>query len=155
MIFTATEHCEGRKHLPKAQKKEIENAIASISPPASQSPSTKKMRSEFLNSLKVSGWTNELTVAQESGMTITTSRDRVGLCLQTGNMARMYADLMKLQTLYLDGAIQVAVIVLPSSVTAKLLGSNIAAAERLERELRVFRKTYHVPTAIYSLEVSE
>jgi len=88
-------------------------------------------------------------------MTITTSREQVGLCLQTGNMARMYADLMKLQTLYLDGAINVAVIVLPSSATAKLLGSNIAAAERLERELVVFRKTCHVPTVIYSLEMSE
>jgi hypothetical protein len=113
------------------------------------------MRGQFLSGLKVCGWTNELIVAPNSGMTITTYRDGVGLCLQTGNMARMYADLIKLQTLYLNGAIDVAVIVLPSSATAKLLGSNIAAAERLERELIVFRKTYHVPTAIYSLEVSE
>lgn len=155
MIFSASEHCQGRKHLPKAQKKDIENAIAAITPPPPVGASTKKIRTEFLSSLKMSGWTNELIVASNSGMTITTSREQVGLCLQTGNMARMYADLMKLQTLYLDGAINVAVIVLPSSATAKLLGSNIAAAERLERELVVFRKTCHVPTVIYSLEMSE
>lgn len=155
MIFTTTEHCEGCKHLPEPHKKEIESAIESITPPGPTGWATKKIRSEFLGVLKRSGWTNGLTVAQVSGMKITSSREQVGLCLQTGNMARMYADLMKLQTLYLDGAIKVAVIVLPSAATAKLLGSNIAAAERLERELGVFRKTYHVPTAIYSLEVSE
>lgn len=154
MIFSAAEHCEGLRQLPKAQKKEIESAIDAITPPTSSGASTK-MRSQFLRNLKVCGWTNELIVAPNSGMTITTCRDRVGLCLQTGNMARMYADLIKLQTLYLNGSIDVAVIVLPSSATAKRLGSNIAAAERLERELGVFRKSYHVPTVIYSLEVSE
>lgn len=154
MIFSAADHCEGRLHLPKAQKKEIEKAITAITPPSSKGQSTK-MRREFLDSLKLAGWTNELIVAPNSGMTITTSRGEVGLCLQTGNMARMYADLMKLQALYLNGAINAAAIVLPSAATAKLLGSNIAAAERLERELVVFRKTYHVPTVIYSLEVSE
>ncbi|WP_298577884.1 hypothetical protein [uncultured Luteimonas sp.] len=154
MIFLGTEHCEGRKLLPPAHKKEIEAAIAAITPPTSKGGSAK-MRFAFLSSLKISGWTDELIVAPNSGMTITSYRDGVGLCFQTGNMARMYADLMKLQTMYLNGAINVAAIVLPSSTTAKLLGSNIAAAERLERELVVFRKTYHVPTAIYSLEVSE
>lgn len=154
MIFSASEHYEGRRYLPKTLKKEVEGAIEAITSPAT-SGTSKKMRSQFLNSLKMSGWTNELIVAPNSGMTITTYRDRVGLCLQTGNMARIYADLMKLQTLYLNGAIDVAIVVLPSSATAKILGSNIASSERLERELYVFRKTYHVPSVIYSLEVSE
>lgn len=154
MIFSAREHCEGKKFLSKTHKKEVEAAIAAITPPTGSGRSSK-MRAEFLGSLKVSGWTDELTVSPNSGMTITSYKESVGLCLQTGNMARMYADLIKLQTLYLNGAISVAVIVLPSSTTAKILGSNIAAAERLERELVVFKKTYHVPTAIYSLEVSE
>ncbi len=154
MIFSVSEHCEGRTLLSIDHKSEIEFAIGLITPPSAPGRSSK-MRAEFLASLKVAGWTDELTVAPNSGMTITSYKKGVGLCLQTGNMARMYADLIKLQTLYLNGAISVAVIVLPSAATAKVLGSNIAAAERLERELAVFRKTYHVPTSIYSLEVSE
>ena len=85
-------------------------------------------------------------------MTITSIKNEVGLCLQTGNMARMYADLMKLQTLYLNNAIKAAVIVVPSEPVAKLLGSNIAQAKRLTRELDIFKKAYHVPTLIFALE---
>jgi hypothetical protein len=64
----------------------------------------------------------------------------------------MYADLIKLQTLYLNNAIKSAVIVVPSEPVAKKLGSNIAQSKRLERELDIFKKAYHVPTLIYALE---
>ncbi len=132
----------------------MEAALKAIVVSPSKGAATK-IRREFLDSLKTSGWTNELIVDPESGMTITASKGGVGLCLQTGNMARMYADLMKLQTLYLNGAIEAAIMVVPSSKVAKLIGSNIASAERLQRELKVFRKAHFCPTAIYSLEVSE
>jgi hypothetical protein len=85
-------------------------------------------------------------------MTITSMKNNVGLCLQTGNMARIYADLMKLQALYLDNAIKAAAIVLPSQPVASRLGSNIANAKRLERELEIFVKVYHVPTLVFALE---
>ena len=67
-------------------------------------------------------------------------------------MARLYADMIKLQTLYLNNAIKSAVMVVPSAPVAKLLGSNVAQAKRLERELEIFKKAYHVPTLIFSLE---
>lgn len=79
-------------------------------------------------------------------------KDGVGLCLQTGNMARMYADLIKLQALYLDNAISAAVIIMPSQPLALLIGDNIAQTTRLERELEIFRKAYHVPTIVFGLE---
>ena len=88
----------------------------------------------------------------DSDMTITSMKGNVGLCMQTGNMARMYADLIKLQTMYLDNAIKSAAIVVPSQPMAALLGDNIAQASRLERELAIFRKAYHVPTLIFALE---
>jgi hypothetical protein len=67
-------------------------------------------------------------------------------------MARIYADMMKLQTLYSNSAIRSAIIVLPSDQVAKKLGQNIASARRLERELAIFEKAYHVPTLVYALE---
>ena len=75
-------------------------------------------------------------------MTITSAKDDIGLCLQTGNMSRMYADLMKLQTMYLNNTIKAAAIIVPSQETAKLLGDNIAQAKRLERELAIFKLVY-------------
>jgi len=42
--------------------------------------------------------------------------------------------------------------VVPSQEVAKVIGKNIAQAKRLERELEIFKKAYHVPTLVYALE---
>lgn len=144
-------HCAGDCVVPVSLQKEIELAISAVGVKPSRGAASK-LRVAFLASLKISGWSGEIAVAQGSVITITSIKNDVGLCLQTGNMARMYADLMKLQTLYLNNAIKSAVIVVPSEQVAKKLGSNIAQSKRLERELDIFKKAYHVPTLIYALE---
>ncbi|MBE2180190.1 MAG: hypothetical protein IAE97_06930 [Chthoniobacterales bacterium] len=144
-------HCAGDKAIPKSTQKEIEAAIKAITvkPAPKAAP---KIRDAFLAHLKSSGWSGEVAVSMDSDMTITSMKDNVGLCMQTGNMARMYADMIKLQTMYLDNAIKSAAIVVPSQPMAALLGDNIAQSTRLERELAIFRKAYHVPTLIFALE---
>jgi len=144
-------HCAGDAAMPQSLKKEISAAIASISVAPKHGAATR-VRDAFLASIHVAGWSSEVSVSKDSGMTITSIKNQIGLCLQTGNMSRMYADLMKLQTLYLDNCINAAAIVLPSKDMAKLLGDNIAAADRLERELEIFKKAYQVPTLDFSME---
>ena len=144
-------HCAGSKVVPVGAQKEVALAFSTVDVKPSRG-AAKQLRVLFLASLKTSGWSGEIAVAQGSDITITSIKDDVGLCLQTGNMARMYADLIKLQTLYLNNAIKSAVIVVPSEPVAKKLGSNIAQSKRLERELDIFKKAYHVPTLIYALE---
>jgi hypothetical protein len=151
MKYVAYSHCAGDNALPTVLRNEIVAAITAITVKPAKG-AAKKFRVSFLESLKGSGWSSEVAVASGSDMTITSMKEEVGLCLQTGNMARMYADLMKLQTLYLDNAIKVAAIVVPSNPIAKLLGSNVAEAKRLERELNIFKKAYHVPTVVFGLE---
>jgi hypothetical protein len=151
MNCTIHSHCAGDQALPKALQKEIEAAIKTITVKPAQGTATK-LRDAFLAHLKGSGWSSKVAVSRDSDMTITSMKGDVGLCMQTGNMARMYADLIKLQTMYLDNAIKSAAIVVPSQPMAALLGDNIAQATRLERELAIFRKAYHVPTIIFALE---
>ena len=151
MKYIAYSHCAGEEVLPGALRKEIVAAIGAITAKPARGAASK-IRAAFLSNLKGSGWSSEVTVAEGSDMTVTSIKDGVGLCLQTGNMARMYADLMKLQKLYLDNAIKAAAIVVPSNRIAKILGSNIAEAKRLERELNIFKKAYHVPTVVFGLE---
>jgi len=151
MKYSLHSHCAGEDTVPAGLRQEVELAIAAITvkPARGIAP---KLRDAFLAKLLVSGWSSEVAVAQGSDITITSMKSEVGLCLQTGNMARMYADLIKLQTLYLNNAIKSAVIVVPSEPVAKHLGSNIAQAKRLARELDIFKKAYHVPTLIFALE---
>ena len=106
-------HCAGDKALCATLQKEIAVAITAIMVKPTRG-AAKKFRVAFLDSLKSSGRSREVPVAEGSDMTITSMKDEVGLCLQTGNMARIYADLIKLQTLYLDNAIKAAAIIVPS-----------------------------------------
>jgi hypothetical protein len=144
-------HCAGDAAVSSHVKDEIVQSIkgVAIKPARGAAP---KIRDAILGNLKAQGWSGKVPVAKGSDITITAMREDVGLCLQTGNMARMYADLIKLQTLYLDNAIKAAVLIVPSEPVALLLGSNIAQAKRLERELEIFKKAYHVPTLVYALE---
>lgn len=151
MKFYKYVHCAGDKSIPKSHQKDVEGAITAIDIKPAEGSATK-IRDQFLSGIKAAGWSGEVAVSKDSDMTITSSKDSVGLCLQTGNVARIYADIIKLQVLYFDNAISSAVIVVPSQEVAKVIGKNIAQAKRLERELEIFKKAYHVPTLVYALE---
>ncbi len=151
MNFLVHSHCAGDQMFPSDLRKEIENAITVIDVFLKNGVATQ-IRNQFLTSLRIEGWAGELVLSPDSQITITSAKNDVGLCMQTGNMARMYADLLKLQTLYLNGSIKAAAFVLPSSPVASKLGSNIANATRLERELEIYKKVFYIPTLIFSLE---
>jgi hypothetical protein len=149
--YSIYDHCDGADAFSNDVRDEVVAAIRAITCQPVHGAASR-IRTAFLDKLKSQGWPGEVEVSHASDITITSLRKRIGLCLQTGNMARMYADLMKLQTLYLDGAIVAAAIVIPSSPMAIVLGSNIAQAGRLERELQIFKKAYTVPTLVFALE---
>lgn len=151
MKHSISSHCAGADSVPEHIQTEIAQAIKSVAVKPAAGAATR-IRDAILAGLKASGWSGKIPVAKGSDITITSMREEVGLCLQTGNMARMYADLIKLQTLYMDNAIKSAVLIIPSEPLALLLGSNIAQAKRLERELAIFKKAYHVPTLVFALE---
>lgn len=152
MKYLVHSHCDGNKNFSNPLKREIQKAIEGIDV-FIKNGAARKIRDEFLAALVVAGWSGELVLSPDSNITITSSKSDVGLCLQTGNMARMYADLLKLQALYLNGSISCGALVLPSAPLAAKLGSNIANAARLERELEIFKKVYSLPTLVFSLEI--
>lgn len=151
MKHSIRSHCAGSNVVQEYIQEEIAQAISQVEIKTGPK-AAPKIRDAILSSLKSNGWTGKYPVAKGSDITITSFRDEVGLCLQTGNIARMYADLIKLQTLYLDNAIKSAIIIVPSEPLARSLGSNIAQAKRLEKELDIFKKAYHVPTIVFALE---
>lgn len=144
-------HCDGLPKVPDKHKKEIEQAISFCDVEPGRAAATK-IRKLILSSLIQNGWSNEVALARDSDITITSAKDGIGLCLQTGNMSRMYADLVKLQKMFLDGGIKVGIMIVPTTSAAKLLGSNIVNADRLMRELDIFRKVVHMPLAIFAFE---
>ena len=63
------------------------------------------LRSKILDELITLGWSNKVRISSGRAITVTAKNGKIALCLQTGNMARFYADILKLQALYLDDKI--------------------------------------------------
>lgn len=151
MRFALHNHCDGVAAIPKRQRAEVEEAISScqVIPNRGASP---KISSFLIDYLTQNGWSNEVTVGRGSKISITSMKNHIGLCLQTGNMSRMYADLLKLQKMYLDTAIKAGIMIVPTAPAAKALGSNITNFDRLTRELDLFSRVIYLPLMILAFE---
>jgi len=144
-------HSLGNKRVPLAIQKDLAAVLDASEIKVGKKTATD-IRGTILARLCQAGWSKEVQISPDSAMTITSLKSGCGLCLQTGNTSRMYADILKLQKLYLENTISSGIVILPSLAAAKRLGSNIANAARLSAELEIFRKVIHVPILIYAFE---
>ncbi|KKE78273.1 hypothetical protein WH51_13375 [Bacilli bacterium VT-13-104] len=113
---------------------------------------SRELRTEVIDILRLNGWSNEVKISTESDITITSIKNDIGLCLQTGNISRVYADLLKLQTLFLDGKIYSAIYITPTKEAALKMGDNIANLERITQELHIFNYVITIPIIIIGIE---
>lgn len=153
MNFKKHSHADAVNIVPADHQRQIANCIRAMVTPIRRG-AAPHIRAEFDAQLAMEGWSGEVSVSpQESGLTITSKNGKTGLCLQTGgNFSRTYADLVKLQAMYLNDDIKCGIFVLPSSPAAKALGDNLAQADRLIRELVIFKKVITIPLLVCSLE---
>lgn len=113
----------------------------------------KNFKDDLSDRLKSQGWSDKASLSVKSNITITAILKNTGLCTQTGNMARMYADLMKLQALYMDEKIKAAIFVVPTKACANSFGGNVANYDRLLNELvNIFSKVITVPILIIGFD---
>ena len=154
MNFLTYEHHDPSAHLVPECVDSVSRILESITiPKRGRTPSN--IRKAILEPLYRAGWSDEAKLDATSSITITSVRNTVGLCLQTGNMARIYADMLKLQLLFSREKIIGAIFILFSRITANELGENIANFERLTKELAIFREVISVPVLVLGLEVIE
>lgn len=104
----------------------------------------------IMNQLHLFGWSKKVKIDPKSNITITSMYEKIGLCVQTGNTCRIYADLMKLQVLYQRGAILAGIIILADGKIAPQLAQNMASSTRLIRELPIFNTVITLPLIIVS-----
>ena len=95
----------------------------------------------FLDNGFVSG-----TALGNSHLTINGLKHKTGLAIQTGNAARFYADILKLQWLYKEKKIDNAIYVCLSKESSKeSYSSNLINIERALREAEFFDKSKTEP----------
>jgi len=114
--------------------------------------SAKELRGVILEELQAQGWSDETRLDLDRRITVTGMNGDIALCLQTGNMSRFYADLLKLQFLYIKERASSAIYLLPTKRVAQLMGSNMANFDRLTSELDLFSKIIFMPILVVGLD---
>lgn len=94
------------------------------------------------------GWADKVPINKQTNLTISFIKNRTGLCVQFGNVARTYSDILKLTYLTTKNIIDVGVIIVPNKKESVLLGANYANFNRLSQEIEVFSEIIHIPLMI-------
>jgi len=96
------------------------------------------------------GWADNVRVGN-SKLTVSFLKSKVGVCFQIGNVARTYADILKLSQLFKTGVIDVGVMIVPDKIESKKMGANYAKFDRLSNELKHFKDIIPIPILVLSL----
>lgn len=147
MICTMTFFNGGKREISPEIINEVVQIIKSVDLELGKYKSAR-LKDAFLSKLRDKNWSSEMRLDEISKISITSVKNYVGLCLQIGNVARTYADMLKLQTLYTNKHIKAGIIIVPVNRASKKLGINIASLERLARELEIFSSTITIPLAV-------
>ena len=106
------------------------------------------VKSEFLNE----GWALDYCLDSDARLKVFSLKEDMAFQIQTGNMARAPYDLLKLEYLYKSGRIETAALALPTHHAARKMGDNIAYAERIIRELKLFDRVITLPLLVLAFE---
>ena len=113
---------------------------------------TQEIREHVGGEFLKEGWALDATLSSGSGLKVFATRHDLAFQLQTGNMSRAPYDLLKMQYLFVSEKIEAAALALPTKNAAKVMGDNIANAERVIRELELFDRVITVPILIMAFE---
>lgn len=148
MNLRIQEHRNAGKIIPQTTQKEVKAAILSAKSIKKATPTRDAILSTLRNK---HGWSDKIKVSADTKISITSQKGEIGLCIQTGNMSRFYADLLKLEVLFKCGRIHAAFYVLPERALAKEWGQNIAHYERFTNEVGIFSQIINTPLFVIGI----
>jgi hypothetical protein len=143
-------HCNGENVVDSTIRQQLLNVLVKTEYKF-KAGCANHLRNLVLSQLKLEGWSDEFQLASNSQISLTSCIDDHILCMQTGNVSRFYADLLKLQFVYLSNKAKAAIYIIPSKESAKIIGSNIANFDRFVNELALFKHIITIPTIVYGI----
>ncbi|MFC1484119.1 BglII/BstYI family type II restriction endonuclease [Candidatus Neomarinimicrobiota bacterium] len=108
---------------------------------------SRRFRERFEDILEVKGWITRYRIHANLSVTVTGARDLTAVCLQLGNVARIFYDVLKLQYLHSSSQISQGIIICPIESSG-----NRAYLDRLIRESEVFKDVITVPFLAIGIE---
>jgi len=113
---------------------------------------TTGIRTHIEKEFQAEGWALDVKIDQRLNLTVFAQKDDMAFQLQTGNISRAPYDLLKFQYLFQAKKIECAALAVPTNAAAKLIASNVANAERIQKELEVFDRVITVPIMLIAFE---
>ncbi len=142
------EHRGARRIVPARLQHEVKAALESANIGGEATPSRNSILAELCNER---GWSNQTKLSPDANISITSRKGEIGLCLQTGNMGRFYADLLKLEYLFNKQLIRAAIYLIPAKPLALEWGQNIANFDRFTKELGIFSSIIKTPILVFPI----
>lgn len=136
---------------PKLAQKVVDNIQSTLFPIPMHVISSTQMRKFWRLELLADGWAADFRFSM-GGLTIGYKKEDVGLCTQLGNAARVYADLLKLQTAFNLDLIALGVLVVPSDAYSTYLGTNHAGFSRADRDIQALEATLTMPLVLVEVD---
>jgi Restriction endonuclease BglII len=106
------------------------------------------IKADFRTRLAADGWALNVEITAGLSVKVNAVKRSVALQTQTGNVARAFYDLLKLQSMFHADKIVGGVLIVPSRNAARILGGNLASFERVVDELSFYRRTITMPLLI-------
>ena len=156
MLCELYEHRNGLRSVSPGERMGVENLLERINIQPGH-VSTAQLKTDIRIELTALGWSDKIFIANGSKISITAVHGDVGLAVQFGNISRVYADMLKLQTLYIENKIASGIILTPHGDLVKRLSKNGDSTDnrctfdRIQRELPIFSKVITIPLIIYGL----
>ncbi|HEY8870297.1 MAG TPA: hypothetical protein VIM30_13030 [Candidatus Limnocylindrales bacterium] len=105
--------------------------------------------------LEAAGWACPVKIdpTQNTDLNALHQASRTVLQVQTGNIARAFYDLMKMQSLHQQNRAACGVLILPSATAARTIGGNLANFDRVQEELgTLYFHQVTIPVLLISFE---
>jgi hypothetical protein len=116
--------------------------------------SSNDIKNHITAFLTKEGWASPVRIEASLGPELNAQHSSgVVFHTQTGNIARAFYDLMKMQSLHLQGRAPCGILVVPSTATARVLGGNLANFDRVSSELSsLFFHQVSIPVLLAGFE---
>jgi len=152
LAFTYDDHHSAGAEWERADLKEwltdvFEAPVVKIEPRCTPVIRSHVKR-EFLNE----GWALNVDLDKEHRLKVFAEKGDLAFQLQTGNMSRAPYDLLKIQYLFQSQRIEAAALALPTKEAARIIGDNVANAERVIHELQLFDRVITAPILVVAFE---
>lgn len=98
-----------------------------------------------------SEWKSNKTVNDNLSLRYDFRKEGIQVEFQFGNVARYYADIMKLEYSVSESSMDYGILIVPTKKRAERMGHNLAYYERAKNEMQEFRKIIESSIVIFGV----